>query len=137
MKAELIRNMPWEPDGKVVRILPPGVSEQDTPKFSPKGTVIDDKRVFMLVQMGIAVPVDDECVKATNMSEDQMTAAQKAYPKLDAGIIQEDFAAFDAGLMTGYNHDGSWIPGPNAPDDTEDLELADEDEDYEEDEDDE
>lgn len=136
-KAKLIRDMPWDPrDKTATRILPEGAVEH--PKASPAGTIIVDHNCHMLVRMGVAIPANDECTRAANMSDEQLTEAQRVYPRLDAGILPEHFAAWDAGIMTGYNPDGSWIPGPNAPDNMEELELADENEDNDyEDEDDE
>ncbi len=137
MQARLIRQLKWNGRAGSKRTLPDGYT--GSLEVAPAGTVIEDHNCYMLVRMGVAVPADDECTRAANMSEEQLTAAQKAYPRLEAGITQEDLAAYDAGLMTGYDNEGDWIPGPNAPDDAEDLELDDDDEDdqYEENEDDE
>jgi hypothetical protein len=45
------------------------------------------------------------------MSNEGMAAAQHAYGRLAAGIAADDFAAYDAGYLGGYNPDGSWKPG--------------------------
>jgi hypothetical protein len=63
--------------------------------------------------MGAAVPADEECERAANMTPAKLQAAQHAQNKARLGIAPEDFEAFDSGLMVGYNPDGSWIPGPN------------------------
>lgn len=120
MKARLIRDMECFPTDD----YPHGVK--------PKGTVLEDHRAHRLVQMGVAEPVDEECRRAANMSQEQFEAAQAAYPRLEAGILPEDFAAYEKGLMVGYDADNNWIPGPNAD---EDVGLADdESEEYDDDE---
>ena len=68
----------------------------------------------MLVEMGVAVPADEECAIKAGMSHEAIRAAQNAYERLAHGIAPEDFAKFDAGEIAGYNPDGSYIPGPNA-----------------------
>lgn len=80
----------------------------------PAGTVIDNSDAYLLVRMGIAVPEDDECAAAHGMTHEQLWASRKAAEKVALGIWPEDYAAFDAGVMRGYNPDGSFIPGPNA-----------------------
>jgi len=81
--------------------------------IKPKGTLIEHRQAALLVRMGVAEPVDDECKKAANMTPEKTAAAAKAYNRLEKGIAPEDFKAFDQGVMCGYNPDGSWIPGPN------------------------
>jgi hypothetical protein len=78
------------------------------------GGVVDHPDAYRLVQMGVAVPGDEKCAVAAGMSDAQIAAAQQAAERLRRGIHPSDFAAFDAGLMAGYNGDGSHIPGPNA-----------------------
>lgn len=80
----------------------------------PIGTTREHPDAWKLVRLGAAVPADEECEKAANMSPEQMSAAQHAQIRATKGIVPEDFAAFDRGEMSGYNPDGSWIPGPNA-----------------------
>lgn len=90
--------------------------------MKPAGTIIDHPQAAILVQMGVAEPVDEECREACNMTDEQIEAAKAAYPKLQAGIHPDDSEAYDRGEMVGYNPDGSWIHGPNAPiDDDEDF----------------
>ena len=80
----------------------------------PAGTVIDDPEAYLLVQLGVAIPVDEEATRAAGMSELQMNHAQRAYQKVSLGIHPEDYERFDSGEMAGYYADGSEIPGPNA-----------------------
>lgn len=100
---------------RYVRDMPAGKSilDQFPRGIIPKGTERDTPRGHRLCQMGIAEPVDDECRIACGKSQDQLEAAQEAYPMLEAGIIEEDREAYKAGALTGYNPDGSWIEGPN------------------------
>jgi len=85
----------------------------------PIGHIVDHPDAYKLVRRGCAVWVDDECEQAADMTQHQLDRAQKAYPKVAAGIHPDDYEAYDAGLMSGYYADGSWVPGPNA-DETED-----------------
>ncbi len=79
----------------------------------PAGTVLENNQAHILVKMGIAEPADDECAQAAGMTPSQMTAAQHAQEKVRRGIHPDDYEAYDAGVMAGYNPDGSFIPGPN------------------------
>jgi len=79
----------------------------------PAGEIIEHPDAFRLVQIGCAEPADDECATSHGMTAEQLAAARHAYVRTAAGIWPEDFAAFDAGMMTGYSPDGSPIPGPN------------------------
>lgn len=109
MKAQLIRDMDCKPTDE----WPEGKK--------PKGTVIDHPQAARLCQMGVAIPADEECQLAAHMTPERMRAAKYAYERATKGIAAEDFAAYDAGEMVGYNPDGSFKPGPNyIPDDDED-----------------
>jgi hypothetical protein len=81
--------------------------------MKPSGTLIRHPDAWRLVQMGVAEPADDECDAKAGMTANDQIRARHAYERLSLGIHPEDFAAFDAGHMRGYNRDGSWIPGPN------------------------
>lgn len=95
----------------------------------PIGRIIDLPTVFRLVQMGVAVPADEECRIRADRTEAQMAEAQRRYPAIAKGITPQDRKAFFAGEMDGYNPDGSSIPGPNAAqvDDDNDNEEEDDD----------
>lgn len=83
----------------------------------PAGTILENPHVASLVRQGIAVPADDECVKAAgNMTPAEMQTAQHSQERLRQGIHPDDFEAFDAGIMAGYNPDGTFKPGPNYAD---------------------
>lgn len=79
------------------------------------GAVVDHPRAYRLVQMGVAEPVDDECIRAARRNDEQLHAARMHYEATARGIAIEDLPRFFAGEMSGYNPDGTEIPGPNAP----------------------
>lgn len=95
-------------------------------RFWLKGGIVDHPRAFRLVQLGVAVPADDECTKAAKMTDQQLKDAAHAAERLSKGIIPEDYKLFDRGVILGYNPDGSYIPGPNGHE-LEELEEDDED----------
>lgn len=82
--------------------------------FWKVGAIIDMPDCWRAVAHGWAEPADDECAEAAgHMTREQLDAAQKAYTRINLGIHPEDYAAFDAGEILGYNPDGSYKPGPN------------------------
>lgn len=101
MIAKLIRDMTCPKD----RENPTGVK--------PEGTLIDHPDAFRLVQMGVAEPADPECAEAAGMTPEGIAAAGHAYDRVTRGIHPDDYEAYDAGYMIGYEGDGSWKPGPN------------------------
>jgi len=115
VKCRLIRERTCEP------------SDQFPDGIQPVGAIIDHPQAFWLVRMGVAESADAECRERANRSPEQCAKAQKAYERLEAGIHPDDFAAYDAGLMRGYNSDGSWIPGPAYEEEDEDYELTEDD----------
>jgi len=102
MKAKLVidvQAVPLVEDDRLVM--------RDGRKYWPSGTVLEDERAYRLVQMGVAVPDDAECHDAAGMTEAQMQAAQHAQKRVAKGIHPDDYEAFDAGEMTGYDEDGN------------------------------
>lgn len=81
--------------------------------FWQLGTIIQHPMCFRLVQMGVAVPADEGCAQMAGMSSQQQVKAQHAAERLSKGIHPDDFAAYDAGVMVGYDDQGEYIPGPN------------------------
>ena len=93
--------------------------------FFKLGAILDRPDSFMLVRLGIAEPADEECRLAASMTTAQRQQAQHASKRLAAGIHPEDFGLYDAGVILGYNPDGSYKPGQNfdqLPQDTDDEE---------------
>ncbi len=79
----------------------------------PIGHIVDKPDCWRMVRHGVAVPLDEECAQAARMTAEQFAAAEELQEKLAARIWPEDYAAYDAGLMVGYNPDGTFKPGPN------------------------
>ncbi|MGA2035879.1 MAG: hypothetical protein ABSG68_26830 [Thermoguttaceae bacterium] len=79
----------------------------------PAGSELENPEAYLLVRMGCAEPADPECEAAHGMGPEQLAAARTAYVRVAAGIHPDDYAAFDAGEMVGYDADGRPIPGPN------------------------
>lgn len=82
--------------------------------FWKKDAIIDHPQAFRLVQQGVALPADEECKTAARRNEEQLTASQMAYERVSRGIHPDDYTLYDAGIIAGYNDDGSYKPGPNA-----------------------
>lgn len=104
MRAQLVKDLKATPSTKV-----PSVDG-----IVPKGTVLDgsELRPWWYVQMGAAVPLDDECRMAAGMTDAEIDLQTQLYEAKVAGIQPEDMAAWRAGAMTGYDENGEWIPGP-------------------------
>jgi len=81
--------------------------------FWKLGGIIAHPEAYLMVRQGCAEPADDECTKRAARTSEQQRAAQYAYERLSRGIHPEDFEKYDAGYISGYNPDGSYIPGPN------------------------
>jgi hypothetical protein len=82
-------------------------------RFWKLGAIVSRPDSYMLVRMGIAEPEDEECLQRAAMTPEQARGAQHAARRVTAGISPEDFPLYDAGIITGYNPDGSFVPGPN------------------------
>lgn len=113
MQCTLLRELevyePNAPADLVARCVRRGVG-----LFAPVGTLLDDPDCWRIVLMGQADAADDECRERTVQTPEQREATLQAAKRLAAGIHPDDFAAFDAGEMTGYHANGTPIPGPNA-----------------------
>jgi hypothetical protein len=83
--------------------------------YFPAGTEYEHPDADFFVRNGQADPADQECIDAIGaITSEQRELVKKRYRRLAAGIAQEDFALFDAGVILGYNAgDGSYVPGPN------------------------
>lgn len=121
MKCEIIRDdvecsLPHMPPGHEeaweYRSILRNKRMVDVPFFK-RGAILEEANCYMLVEMGCAVPADEECRLAAGMTPEMLRLAIKAYERLALGIHPDDFAEFDAGIMVGYNPDGSKKPGPN------------------------
>jgi hypothetical protein len=101
---------------RTIRVLSTQVDEAHPDGIMPPGTLIDHKDAFRLVQMGVAEAADEECDKRANVTPEEFEIAKASYERIERGIHPEDYDAYEQGLMTGYDADGNWVPGPNAPD---------------------
>lgn len=85
----------------------------------PKGTAFTGLHAVQLVKTGQANPDDEECAKAANMTEQQLSVKQRENLAAIAGIKgKEDHELFMAGVIEGYDAgttDDSpiYIHGPN------------------------
>lgn len=114
MKCRLLQETPAAPT------VPPNKD------VLPAGTIIDDPNAFILVQLGMAEAVDDECTTSANRTAAQLNQARYEYTRTAAGIHPDDYARYDNEEIIGYNLDGTVKPGPNY--------VEPEEEEYEEDE---
>jgi hypothetical protein len=116
MKAKLIKDTQAAPsagdDSRLIEIR--GI------KFWPAGTVLEDKRAYRLVQLGVAEPADPECALAAGMTSEQMRIAQRQQEMVSKGIQPDDYQRYLDGEITGYDADGNDIPGPNYIEETDD-----------------
>lgn len=99
--------------------------EMQPATFWKLGAIVTQPDCWQLVLGMLAEPADDECAALSAMTPEQRREAQRARDRLTHGIMPEDFALFDAGIITGYNPDGTYKPGPNydqLPQDTDDEE---------------
>lgn len=103
-------------------------SESESGDRLPAGTVIDHPDAWRLVEMGSADPADAECLAkcvSLGLSGERLAKAKAAYERSDRGIHPEDFEAYAAGWMIGYqktddeprrdaigNTSNIWEPGP-------------------------
>jgi hypothetical protein len=82
--------------------------------FWKRGAILGLPDAWRLVRQGVALPEDEACEERCGMTPEQLTAAQMAYERVSRGIHPDDYALFDAGVIEGYQDDGSYKPGPYA-----------------------
>ena len=81
--------------------------------YFPAGTIYEHPNADGFVLQGMADPADDECAESAGLTEAQRKDLQHKYARQAAGILQEDWELFDAGVIVGYLPDGNYKPGPN------------------------
>lgn len=81
--------------------------------FFKNGAIVESPQAFRSVQMGVAIPADEACALRCNMTVEDMGKAQYAYERLVRRIDPDDFDIYDAGVITGYDENGEFVPGPN------------------------
>jgi len=109
MKSKLIKDSRADSGAIDPRIF----RGDDGKRYWPVDTIIEGPRAYRLVQMGMAVPADDECTLAACMTTAEMKAAQTKQEMLGKGIAPEDYQRYLDGEILGYYADGDEIPGPN------------------------
>lgn len=94
MQAKLIRdsdgtNPKWSKKA-YHEALEKGV-EYNVPRLVPRpaGTIINHPDAYQLVQLGMAVPHDDECRRRCGMNEEQIAAAITAQDRFEEGIVSD------------------------------------------------
>jgi hypothetical protein len=101
-------------------------------RFWKVGTILDTPDAFRLVRNGDAEAADSECEARVGVrTPEQIARTLHERERLARGVHPEDFKAYDAGLMIGYDGNGNWIPGPNATEETLSLQTESEEEDDE------
>ena len=81
--------------------------------YYPKGTAFEGEQAVFLCQTGQASPADEETAKAVNMPPEVAKAVALKYEMADKGILPDHHDLYAAGVMVGYNDDGTMKPGPN------------------------
>jgi hypothetical protein len=124
MKIQLIRDDLNAPPGTVHDGIVRGAGGV---LFWRRGTVLDvDRRaVQLLVGNGDAEPADEEAeavVPNWRHNRDKVLMSREMLAK---GIDPDDRERFKRGELSGYNSDGSEIPGPNTNGGTGDDEAGD------------
>jgi hypothetical protein len=97
-------------------------------QWLPKGYEFDNvgsdgkPKAHLLVRMGYAEAVDEECEKMVRRTPEQLIEARFAAIRATKGIHPDDHKLYDAGIMDGYKPDGTMKPGPNFTEPDEEAE---------------
>lgn len=81
--------------------------------YFPAGTAFDGEQAVFLCKTGQASPADEETANAVNMPPEVAKAVALKYEMADRGIMPAHHELYAAGVMVGYNDDGTMKPGPN------------------------
>ena len=117
MQCKLIR-----PAARVVEQMVRGRTRQIHVTL-PAGTIVDHPDAYVLCDLELAEPIDDECREAARpkTAEEHQLDAER-YDAVEAGIHPEDLDLFKAGKITGYRPEYDptteppslmFMPGPN------------------------
>lgn len=96
---------------ELLSFRPSGKGRPPVPYFA-KGVERETAAAAEHCLNGIAEPADDECAAAVGLTSEQLKVLQVKYERVAAGIHPDDFPLYDAGVIVGYNPDGSYKPGP-------------------------
>jgi hypothetical protein len=79
----------------------------------PAGTEFEGQMALQLVATGQAIPSDDECRKACGKTQDELNKLAQEYEMNVKGINDPAHRElYKAGVITGYDKDGKFMPGP-------------------------
>lgn len=82
--------------------------------YLPAGTIFEGEQAVFMCRTGQCSPADDECAAASGKTPDQIAAQQVEYKMNTLGINRaEDRELYRAGVITGYDAQLKYIPGPN------------------------
>lgn len=82
--------------------------------YFPAGTIFEGPQAVQLCRTGQATPADDECMEALGLSEFECQKLAVEYEMNTLGVWdKKDRELFKAGVIAGYNEDGTAKPGPN------------------------
>ena len=102
----LRQQVKWKP-GKTADGKPAAIP------YLPAGTIFEADQALLRCRTKQAIPCDDECFEALGWSESQIAAAKLDYEMNVVGINnKEDRELYRAGVIVGYNKDGSYKRGP-------------------------
>lgn len=90
-------------------------SEHGSPvAYFPAGTEFTGNMALMLCRTGQASPSDKEAMNALGLSETQIASLKLDYEMTAAGVHDKEARElYRAGVIAGYNADGTEKPGPN------------------------
>lgn len=88
MKAKYLRAMEQPSEWLIAAGNDVSKVEKGKPLWvtAPAGTEIEHPDAYVLVKMGVAVPSDDECKKAANMTDEEIRKAAARYNLIDKGL---------------------------------------------------
>lgn len=82
--------------------------------YFPAGTIFEGQQAVQLCRTGQATPADSECMEALGLSEGECQRLAVEYEMNTLGIWdKKDRELFRAGVIAGYEEDGTAKPGPN------------------------
>jgi hypothetical protein len=81
----------------------------------PAGSEFSGPQAIFLVRCGMAIPSDEECEKAVDLSPAKLKELQLVRKMIDLGINdKDDQKLYRAGVILGYQPGSlAYVPGPN------------------------
>lgn len=108
-------NVPKENQHLIKWKMLPNASGSPRPTaYFPAGSEFIGPQALLLCKTGQATPADDECSEALGLTPDEVKQKAVEYEMNTLGIWdKQDRELFRAGVILGYNEDGTAKPGPN------------------------